>query len=102
MNPEQLLHHCLATEEELGRKRDIKWGARNIDIDILFFNNEMLDSPNLTLPHPGASERRFTLLPMSDLAPDEKHPESGYTMRQLLDNMPDDQSCTRTELHLTL
>ena len=101
-NPEELLQKCLNAEEQLGRRREIKWGARNIDIDILFYKNEIIRSAELTIPHPGVIDRRFTLLPLYELAPYQLHPEINKTMSQLFDNMPDDQSCKRTELHLTL
>jgi 2-amino-4-hydroxy-6-hydroxymethyldihydropteridine diphosphokinase len=101
-SPEQLLQICLLIENKMGRKREIKWGARNIDIDILIFFNEVISTDELTLPHPGVIDRRFTLLLLCELAGHKLHPEEDQTLQQLLDKLPDDQSCKRTELHLTL
>jgi len=61
-------------ENILGRKRNEYWGPRTIDIDILFFENEVVNSKNLTLPHPRLQERNFVLVPLSDIAADFIHP----------------------------
>ena len=98
--PRELLAICLGIEIQLGRKRGIKWGARNIDIDILFYHNEIIAEDDLIIPHPGIPDRQFTLLPICDLAANERHPLTKESMQQLLDKMPDDESCKRTELHL--
>jgi 2-amino-4-hydroxy-6-hydroxymethyldihydropteridine diphosphokinase len=98
--PQNLLKACLAIEEQMGRKRVIKWGARTIDIDILFFHDEIIASSNLEIPHPGIIDRRFTLLPLSEIAGDQIHPVTNETIKQLLDKHTDDQSCKRTELLL--
>ncbi|SFT08069.1 2-amino-4-hydroxy-6-hydroxymethyldihydropteridine diphosphokinase [Sphingobacterium wenxiniae] len=61
-------------EQDLGRIRLSRWGARLIDIDILYFNDEIIDLENLNVPHPYIQDRRFTLVPLCDLAPDYIHP----------------------------
>lgn len=79
-----LLKHCLEIENKLGRKRTFKNAPRLIDIDILFFNKEIINEPDLQIPHPHLQERRFTLVPLNELSPQFKHPQNGKTMHQLL------------------
>lgn len=88
-NPEDLLQTLLHIEQELGRKRMIKMGPRNIDIDILFYNNEIISSPNLTVPHPQIANRRFVLTPLNEIAPAFVHPVLQKTIAQLLEVCPD-------------
>lgn len=83
-SPDVLLKKLLAIEEKMGRVRVEKWGPRLIDIDILFFGDEVIDTPSLHIPHPGIPQRRFTLLPLVEIAPDLRHPVLGKTMRELL------------------
>jgi 2-amino-4-hydroxy-6-hydroxymethyldihydropteridine diphosphokinase len=68
--PENLLALCLRVEQELGRVRETKWGPRVIDIDILTYNDLVVRSSTLTLPHPYAAERAFVLVPLAEIAPD--------------------------------
>ncbi len=75
LNAPTLLDVLLNIEKTLGRVRtDEKWMERTMDIDILFFNNDIIDSPNLTIPHPFIQERKFVLVPMAEIAPDFIHP----------------------------
>lgn len=69
-----VLDKILAIELEMGRKREIKWGARIIDIDILFYGDQVIDEPGLIVPHPQLHNRRFTLEPLAEIAPDFIHP----------------------------
>ena len=98
----QLLEKCLLVERQLGRKREVKWGARTIDIDILFYRDCIISSDSLKVPHPGIQDRLFTLIPLCELAGDEMHPELQLPLKRLLNNMTNDHSCKRTELHLAL
>lgn len=68
--PEALLDLCLAIERQMGRVRELRWGPRLIDIDVLLYGNEAINTPKLTLPHPGLSERAFVLVPLLEIAPD--------------------------------
>lgn len=70
--PRALLDACLAIEAELGRKRLERWGPRLIDLDILFFGEETIDQPGLTVPHPHLLERAFVLVPLADIAPEAR------------------------------
>ncbi|TFF35962.1 2-amino-4-hydroxy-6-hydroxymethyldihydropteridine diphosphokinase [Mucilaginibacter psychrotolerans] len=69
-----VLEKILTIELQMGRTREVKWGSRIIDIDILFYGNEVIDEPGLVVPHPQLHNRRFTLEPLAELAPDMLHP----------------------------
>lgn len=68
LEPLELLSRCQAVESELGRARQVKWGPRHIDVDILFYGERALVSERLTLPHPEMFNRAFVLVPLSDIA----------------------------------
>ncbi len=84
VSPEQLLDIVLDIERKMGRKRAEKYGPRVIDIDIIFFNNEVIDIAKLAIPHPAIPERRFVLLPLNDIAPGYEHPVLKQTVNTLL------------------
>ena len=84
LTPRQLLNRLLKIEEQIGRKRNEKYGPRIIDIDILFFNHQVYDSPSLKIPHPEIQNRRFVLTPMVEIAPGLVHPVLKKTMTDLL------------------
>jgi len=74
LNAEKLLAAILKIEIDLGRKREIPLGPRIIDIDIIYFNDEIIRSSNLTIPHPSMAERKFVLTPLAEIAPAYIHP----------------------------
>jgi len=82
--PRQLLGRIVRIERELGRRRMVENGPRTIDIDILFFGNAVIQTTELTIPHPRIAERRFVLAPLAELAPDLRDPVSRRTIRELL------------------
>lgn len=73
-SPINLLHTLLEIEQTIGRKRLVRWGPRLIDIDLLFYGQEILDSEELQLPHPRIPERLFVLAPLQEIAPTFNHP----------------------------
>ncbi|MCH7415677.1 2-amino-4-hydroxy-6-hydroxymethyldihydropteridine diphosphokinase [Belliella sp. R4-6] len=81
---EYILDIALKVEKELGRERDVKWGNRTMDIDILYFGEEIINKPNLIVPHPYISERRFVLVPLEEVLPDFVHPKFHLTNKELL------------------
>jgi 2-amino-4-hydroxy-6-hydroxymethyldihydropteridine diphosphokinase len=84
----QLLALCLATEAAFGRRRDERWGARTLDLDLLLYGAAVLDEPELVVPHPELHRRRFVLVPLAGLAPELLHPRLGKTVRELLTDSP--------------
>jgi len=89
LKPEDALNIILGIEHTMGRVRDKKWGPRIIDIDILLWKNQILKTAILTIPHPGLPERKFTLLPLAELAPDLIHPALLKSISQLLQECAD-------------
>ncbi len=83
IDPRILLNKILVIEKELGRERNEKWGARTIDIDILFYGNEIINEPDLIIPHPQLHKRKFTLEPLAEIAPDFVHPVLKQTIFNL-------------------
>lgn len=86
--PEELLKKCQQIEWRLGRKRELKWGPRVIDIDILEFREQVYVSNNLILPHPFYTQRAFVLVPMAELIPGFIPTGQYQSIRQLLDHLP--------------
>lgn len=89
--PQKLMNTILRVEEEMGRRRLRKKGPRSIDIDILLFDQEIIDTKELTIPHPVMQERRFVLEPLAEIAPEVRHPVLKKTIRELLDALPPGQ-----------
>ena len=86
---QEVLSTILEIESRMGRVRTIKNAPRVIDIDILFFNEEIINQNNLKIPHPEIENRRFVLVPLNQLAPHFQHPVSKENMQTLLLNCPD-------------
>jgi len=86
---ETCLQINLEIETEMGRTRLQKWEPRIIDIDILYYNNEVIQLPQLTVPHPHMADRRFTLVPLVEIAPNFIHPVLGMNSKELLKNCAD-------------
>ncbi|HTM93959.1 MAG TPA: 2-amino-4-hydroxy-6-hydroxymethyldihydropteridine diphosphokinase [Flavisolibacter sp.] len=89
LHPEEVLKTILEIEERLGRKRQLKYGPRIIDIDILFFNDDIINQHDLKIPHPQMQNRRFVLVPLNEIAPNKVHPSLHKTIAQLLAECPD-------------
>jgi 2-amino-4-hydroxy-6-hydroxymethyldihydropteridine diphosphokinase len=84
ISPEAVLEIILAIEISLGRKRSEKWGDRTMDIDILYFGNEIINTDRLNIPHPYIQDRRFVLEPLAEILPDYVHPVLNLTSKELL------------------
>lgn len=93
--PEQVLLTINTIEQDLGRERFEHWGSRVIDIDILFYDNLVLKTQRLTIPHPHLHTRRFTLAPLAEIAPAFIHPVLNKTIIKLLSECEDE-----LEVHL--
>jgi len=95
--PQQLMAAILGIEKEMGRQRLQNKGPRTIDIDILLFGDTILDSPQLTIPHPAMHRRRFVLEPLAEIAPEVLHPVLKKTIRKLRDALPQGQLVRKTD-----
>jgi 2-amino-4-hydroxy-6-hydroxymethyldihydropteridine diphosphokinase len=95
--PQQLMAAILGIEEEMGRRRTQKKGPRSIDIDILLFGDVIVDSKELTIPHPAMHQRRFVLEPLAEIAPEALHPALKRTIRELRDALPEGQVVRRVD-----
>lgn len=87
LSPEELLNTLKAMEKEMGRKGAVKWGPRIIDLDILFYDDIVIDMEHLQIPHLLLHERDFILLPLSEIAPDKVHPVLKKTVAQLMEEL---------------
>jgi len=83
LSPVELVENCQQIENRLGRVRNERWGSRKIDLDILSYGNEIVDTEKLKIPHPEMEKRSFVLLPLLELSPDWVHPETGNSIRML-------------------
>lgn len=77
LSPMQLLREMMTVETRLGRTRDVHWGPRTIDLDLLLYGDRLIDTEALTVPHPRIQEREFVLYPLNEIAPDLMIPEQG-------------------------
>ena len=88
LSPQQLLKHCLDIEQQLHRVREIRWGPRTLDIDILLYSDNIIETDNLSIPQPRMQERAFVLIPLNDIASDKKDPRLNQKIHDLV--FPDD------------
>ena len=93
----ELLSSILSIEKDMGRTRTEKLGPRLIDIDILFFNDEVHDLPHLKIPHPELQNRRFVLTPLAEIAAQLQHPVLKKNIAQLLEECPDNLEVNKVD-----
>lgn len=84
LNPQDLLARCLDVEQQLHRVRVIRWGPRTLDVDILLYDDLIIEEENLSIPHPRMTERAFVLTPLNDIAPNRVEPRSHQTIQNLV------------------
>ncbi len=85
LSPHELLDHLLAIESAMGRVRDVRFGPRTIDLDILVFGDRRIADSRLEVPHARMCERAFVLEPLAEIAPDRRHPVAGGSFAELWD-----------------
>jgi 2-amino-4-hydroxy-6-hydroxymethyldihydropteridine diphosphokinase len=90
LTPHELLDLAQAVERDLGRTRDVRWGPRTVDIDIVLYGGEQISTPRLAVPHPEMARRRFVLLPLVEIAPDLALPD-GRRVDALLRDLQDQE-----------
>lgn len=83
LSPNEILAQIHIIEDKMGRIRTKKWGPRIIDIDIIFYDNEIIENHNLKIPHPQVTNRNFVLRPLLDICPDKVHPALSQTIKEL-------------------
>ena len=91
----EFLQTLLAVEDQLGRSRDRAYAPRTCDLDLLLWGDDVIDAPQIVVPHPRMTQRKFVLVPLCDLIPDVLHPVIGRTMAELLAECPDPLSVWR-------
>ncbi len=89
LSPIALLAAIQQIESDFGRQRTVKWGQRTLDIDIIFYGNEVVDIPGLKIPHPQLAKRRFALEPLCQIASEHVHPVTKKTVVALLNECTD-------------
>ena len=87
LSPRELLQRLLTTERRLGRERRQRWAPRTIDLDLLLYEDCMIDEPDLIIPHPLMHERRFVLEPLAEIAPNAIHPVLHTPVTKLLERL---------------
>ncbi|MEM7550036.1 MAG: 2-amino-4-hydroxy-6-hydroxymethyldihydropteridine diphosphokinase [Bacteroidota bacterium] len=100
LNPSEMIDHFERIERKLGRKKVVKWGPRIIDVDILYFNDVILKTPSIQIPHKEIQNRRFALEPMIEINPSFQHPVFNVSQIDLLKNCKDPLDATKLNLQI--
>ena len=91
LSADSLLAACMEIEQKLGRKREIRWGPRTIDLDILLYNQENIVTKNLIVPHPRMLERAFVVIPLVEIDKDIALPNMEKPLREVMDEIPENE-----------
>ena len=97
LKPLDLLRLLKDIESRLGREKTFRWGPRVIDLDILLFDEEEIEMEGLQIPHPRLQERQFVLIPLAEIDPEVIHPVLKKTIRELLENIKEDQGVEKIQ-----
>jgi 2-amino-4-hydroxy-6-hydroxymethyldihydropteridine diphosphokinase len=89
LDPHGILREIAVIEQIAGRQRDTQWGPRTLDIDILFYDDLILNTADLNIPHPHFTERKFAMVPLCEIAPELIHPVFHQEIRELLEDSQD-------------
>ncbi len=92
LDPAKLLGTLQSIENRAGRTRSVRWGERTLDLDLLLFDDEIIESEELTLPHPRLADRRFVLEPLAEIAPEAIEPRTGRSISELLSDLVSDRT----------
>ena len=98
INPADLLEKLKKIENEVGRIQRFRWGPREIDLDIIFYDEKVIDGPSLKVPHPHMHERPFVLIPLKQISPQWVHPILKKTVKQMAEDLPECDILRITEL----
>lgn len=97
LSPFDLLDHLKAVEREIGRKKTKRWGPRVMDLDIIFYEDLVISTDSLVVPHPRAHERRFVLEPLLEIDPDARHPSKNMAVRDICSGLGDSHAILKTD-----
>jgi len=97
----ELLQSLKGIEARMGRRETFRWGPRTIDLDLLFYDQDKVESDDLCLPHPRLHERQFVLIPLAEIDPGLKHPVFEKSIAELLESLREDQGVERLEMKNT-
>lgn len=97
--PRDLLALCQRIEDSMGRERAVRWGPRTIDLDILLYGDQIVNEPDLVIPHPLMATRKFVLVPLAEIAPGSMHPVLKKTAAELISNLRDSATVMKCEPH---
>jgi len=97
LKPRELLEALKEIEEALNRKRDLRWGPRTVDLDILLYDDKKIEAQDFVIPHPEMHRRAFVLVPLAEIAPDLIHSVMGRSISELLADLPQTKVVKRIE-----